>query len=213
MDPVRLYHLAPSHHCEKARKILDLKAIPYDHVDVPYHDHREVVEESGQDYVPLVVTGDGSAVTFEEIPDWAEQVRPEPTLWPKGASREICRALEQWALVMVEDVLWPYAAPDVPDKLEDDQARWRFVEHQRRKFGDLEMLRETRPHRRGAVEHQLDLAQDLLGSTEFLLGDEPSHADLALYGGTHCLVFSGVGFPNGFDDLVAWRGRVDELGT
>lgn len=212
MDPVRLYHLAPSFHNEKARKILEFKAIPYELVRVPYQDHTQVVEETGQDYTPALRTGDGETVTWEHIADWAEEAAPEPTLYPDVAPRPLCRALDQWALVMVEDAVWPIAAPGVADKLpEEGGERWRFVEFQERKFGDLDRLRDNREWLWPAAERQLELAQDLLGETDFLLGDAPSLPDLSLYGGTHPLVFSGVGFPDGFKALEAWRERVDAL--
>lgn len=214
MEPVRLYHLEPSFHNEKARKILELKSIPYERVRVPYQDHEQVIEETGQDWTPALLTADGKTVTWEEIADWAEEVAPEPTLYPDGARRALCRALDQWALVMVEDAVWPVAAPDAAEKLpEADGERWRFVEFQERKYGDIDRLREARDWLWPDAEKQLELAKDLLGETDFLLGDAPSLVDLSLYGGTHPLVFSGIGFPDGFEELEAWRERVDALGT
>lgn len=212
MDPVRLYHLEPSFHNEKARKVLEFKSIPYERVRVPYQDHTQVIEETGQDYTPALLTADGETITWEQIADWAEEVAPEPSLHPDDAPRPLCRALDQWALVMVEDATWPVAAPDVAEKVpEADGERWRFVEFQERKYGDLDELRERRPHLRPAVEAQLDLALDLLGETGFLLGEDPSLVDFSLYGGTHPLVFSGVGFPDGYEALERWRKRVDGL--
>lgn len=212
MDPVRLYHLAPSFHNEKARKILEFKSVPHERVRVPYQDHAQVIEETGQDYTPALLTADGETVTWEAIPDWAEEVAPEPTLHPEGAPRPLGRALDQWALVMVEDAVWPIAAPAVADELpEADGERWRFVEFQERKYGDLDRLREDRDWLWPEAEKQLRLAQDLLGGSEFLLGEAPSLVDFSLYGGTHPLVFGGVGFPEGFEALEAWRERVDRL--
>lgn len=214
MDPVRLYHLAPSFHNEKARKILEWKGLAFELVRVPYNDHAQVIEETGQDYTPALLTADGETVTWERIPDWAEEQAPEPTLHPDFAPRPLGRALDQWALVMVEDAVWPICAPDVADKLpEADGERWRFVEFQERKWGDLDRLRDNREWLWPEATKHLELAQDLLGDKEFLLGDAPSLADFSLYGGTHPLVFSGVGFPDGFKELEAWRDRVDALGT
>lgn len=210
MEPVRLFHLAPSHHCERARKILELKGIPYERVDVPYQDHSEVIAETGQDYVPALKTADGEVVTWTGIEDWAEEQVPEPTLYPNG-SRALCRVFAHWCYSVVEDVTWKYVCSKAPDHIPDEDERWRFVEFQERKWGPLEVMEMRRPMFLEGVREVCALAEEMLGDEHFLLGDEASLADLALYGGLHPLYFVGEGVPKEFERLAAWRERVDGL--
>lgn len=214
MDPVTLYHLAPSHHCERARKILDLKGIPYELEPVAYQDHGDLIRATGQDYAPAIRTADGGIVVWDGIARWAEELVPEPTLFPgedPARVQGICRVIEDWCIRVVEDATWTWAVPDAPDRFDDPDERWRFVEFQERRFGDLGLVRLKRDHLLADVEGVCRLAEGLLGEDRFLLGDEPSLADPALYGGLHPLFFVDAGLPKGFDDLAGWWERVDGL--
>lgn len=210
MEPVRLFHLAPSHFCENARKVLDIKSIPYELVRVPYLDHAELIRETGQDYTPALKTADGEVVTYDRIADWAEAKVPEPTLYPDG-SRELCRILNHWAHMVVEDATWKYVSSRSPEFFDDEEERWRFVEFQERKWGPLEGMEVRRPQFLEGVLAVCRLAEDQLGEKAFLLGDEPSLADCAVYGALHPLYFIGEGLPKEFERLAPWRERVDAL--
>src|SRR3972149_6769725 len=104
MRQVKLYYLAPSHYCEKARAILRLKQLPFKLVNVQHGDPSAVIRASGQDYVPYVEVPGAKGVTWPHIADWAEMTRPEPTLYPGGASRAECRVIEHWAHQVVEEM-------------------------------------------------------------------------------------------------------------
>lgn len=210
MAPVKLYYLLPSHYCEKARKILQFKNIPFDLVNVPYGNHQAVIRASGQDYVPFIDTGDGKGVLWPDIADWAESTKPDPTLYP-GGTRARARIIEHWAHQAVEEAVWKYVVAEVPKALQDDQERWIFVELQERKRGPLEVMAARKSEFLGGVREVCALAQDLLGSNAYLFGAAPSLADFALYGALHPLKISGNEIPREFAALRAWHERVDAI--
>lgn len=214
MAPVTLYHLEPSHHCEKARKVLEYKGIEHTIERVPYQDHGDLIRATGQDYTPAILTEKGGVVVWDKLVTWAEETAPTPTLFPgedPAQTAATSRLIEHWAHTMVEDATWRHVVSRAPDQFTDLDERWRFVEFQERKWGPLEEMEAARERTLSEVEHVCRLAEDQLGGTPFLLGEEPSLADLALYGGLHPLAFTGEGIPDGFDALAAWWERVDGL--
>jgi glutaredoxin len=70
-----------SHWCVKARKIMDYKQIKYETRNVGYHDKRELIKATGQDYVPTILN-DAQIITYPNIPDFLEQLKPKPTIYP-----------------------------------------------------------------------------------------------------------------------------------
>lgn len=213
MKPAKLYYLGPSHYCEKARKILGFKRIPFELVTVPYGDHQAVIKASGQDYVPYVEVPGEKGVLWPDVADWAERKTSEPSLYPGSdprTTRARCRVLESWAHNVVEEMVWRYVVSDVPRVLRG-QERWIFVEMQERKRGPLEIMAHRKPEFLAGVKEACGLAQDLLDGNDFLLGNEPSLADFAVYGGLHPLKFTGNEIPKEFAALRAWHGRVDAL--
>jgi len=212
MKPVRLFHLAPSHYCEKARAILRYKRIPFKLVNVPYGDHAAVIRASRQDYVPFVEVPGAKGVTWPRVADWAERAAPEPTLYPEGASRAECRVIENWSHQVVEEMTWRYVVADVPRVIRDPHERWIFVEMQERRRGPLDLMKKRQQEFLGGVREMCGLANDLLDGKPFLLSSMPSLADFALYGALHPLKYCGKRIPSGFSRLRAWHARVDRLG-
>lgn len=204
--PVDLYHLACSHYCEKARRILEYKKIPFRLVNVPYHDHEEVLRLSGQDYVPLLHTADGANVLWSAIPDWAEALVPTPTLYPAG--RAIARMLDHWAHNVIEESVWQLVVPRMPATFADSQERWIFEELQMRKRGPLEYVAMRRDDILAALCTQLALPEEALGGSAWLQGDAPSLADFALYSCLRPLEMAGEEIPPQFPRLREWYARV-----
>ena len=211
MRPVTLFYLDPSHYCEKARAILRFKKIPFKLVRVPYGDHSAVIEASGQDYVPYVKVPGARGVTWPHVADWAEDVAPEPTLFPDGASRAECRLIENWAHQVVEEMAWRYAVADVPRVIRDPKERWVFVEMQERKRGPLEMMKKRQKEFLGGLKEVCGLAEGLLDGKPFLLASQPSLADFALFGALLPLPYSRNRMPREFARLRRWHERVARI--
>ncbi|MHB8606112.1 MAG: glutathione S-transferase family protein [Thermoplasmatota archaeon] len=207
--PVRLFHLAPSHYCEKARKILEWKRIPHTIVNVPYGNHQEVIRASGQDYVPFIDTGDGKGVLWPDVADWAEKRQPTPTLYPTG--RAEARLVEHWAHEVVEEVAWRVALPDIVKMFKDPQEAWIFEELQMKKRGPLAIMKMRQPEFIAGMTRVVALADEMLADHAFLLADAPSLADFALYGALRPLELSGNAIPASLKRTRAWYAKVAKL--
>ena len=198
-----------SHWCVKARKILDYKQIKYETKNVGYHDKRELVKATGQDYVPALLN-DGQIITYPNVPDFLEQLRAIPTIYP-DKTKALTKAIENWAHYRLEDVVWRYAVVDFPKTFKDDLERWVFVEMQELKHGPLQLMETKRPEFKADMEAHFQIIEDMLKDHRFLVADTPSLADFAVFGAVNPLVYSGNKFPEKFAKLRAWYEFIDHI--
>ncbi len=198
-----------SHWCVKTKKIMDYKKIKYETKDVGYHDKRELIEATGQDYVPAIVN-DGQIVTYPDVPDFLEKLQPNPTIYPEG-TKALTKALENWAHYRLEEIVWRYVVPDFPKTFKDDLERWVFVEIQELKRGPLELMEVRRPGFRADMEAHFQILEDMLKEQRFLVAEKPSLADFAVFGAVHPLPYSGNQFTEKFANLRAWYDSVDRI--
>lgn len=227
MTGYRLHVHALSHWCISAEKMLALKRVPYTKVHAPYNDHTELLRISGQDYIPYLETGDGmddrgrpdavphghggKGATWDQIPELLEARHPNPTLYP-GGTRARSRLVEDWAHQVVEEAVWKYVCSDAPKVVpEANGERWTFVEMQERKRGSLDLMAKRKPEFWPEVQRLVGLAEDVLGDKPFLFGDQPSLADLALYGSLAPLWVTGNALPAEAKKMQAWKARIDVL--
>lgn len=208
---VLLYDLPLSHFCVKVRRILDYKGIPYETEYAPYHDRQDLLAVSGQDYVPYLLWED-KGYTHDQIVDVLEKKAPTPTLYP-GGQRHLARILESWAHDVVEEAVWKVVCSDAPATFQDPRERWVFVELQERKRGPLEVMAMRKPEFLKGMVATLQLAEDRLAESPYLLGAEPSLADFALYGAVNPLPYTGNAWPAQLPRLRAWFERVGALGA
>src|SRR6266705_2930630 len=137
-----LYSMDISHYSIAADRMLAFKGVGFDTRPVPYHDKQELIKATGQDYVPTLIW-DGKTVTWSEIPDFLEGVRPTPTFYPWG-QKGLAAALENWGHQVLEERVWRYVVTKVPPVLHDDQERWVFEEMQTRARGPWHVLEMRR---------------------------------------------------------------------
>lgn len=198
-----------SHWCVKAKKIMDYKKIKYETKTVGYHDKRELIKATGQDYVPALVN-DGQIVTYPNVPDFLEKLQPTPTIYPEG-TKAVAKAIENWAQYRLEDVVWRYAVVDFPKTFKDDLERWVFVEIQELKRGPLELMEVRRPAFKAEMEDHLQIVEDMLRDHRFLLAENPSLADFAVFGAVNPLAYSGNRLPEKFTKLRSWHESIDRV--
>jgi len=198
-----------SHWCVKARKILNYKNIKYEIKDVGYHDKRELVKATGQDYVPAIVA-DGRIVTYPDIPDFLEQLKPEPTIYPDG-TKALSKALENWAHWRLEEIVWRFVVGDFPKTFKDDLERWVFVEIQEAKRGPLELMELRKTAFKKDMEMHLQILEDLLKTHKFILSEKPGLADFAAFGAIFPLRHSSNDLPDKFPRLRAWYDGIDRI--
>jgi glutathione S-transferase len=198
-----------SHWCVKAKKIMDYKKIKYATKNVGYHDKRELIKATGQDYVPTIVN-DGKIVTYPDIPDFLEKFQPNPTIYPNG-TKALTKAIENWAHYRLEEIVWRYSVADFPKTFKDDLERWVFVELQEAKRGPLELMEARRAGFKADMEAHFQILEDMLNEHRFLVVDEPSLADFAVFGAVNPLRYSGNEFPEKFPKLRAWYESIDRI--
>jgi glutathione S-transferase len=206
---VTLYQEAFSHYCVKARKLLDHKGIAYDVREVGYHDKRELLKASGQDYVPWLQWGD-EGVRWDRIVDFVEAKVPQPSAFPPGMEGP-SRVLEQWSHDILEERVWRYVVPEFAATFRDDIERWVFEEIQFRRRGPMEELKAKQPAFLADMKAHLGFLEQSLDGRDYLLADVPGVGDFAAFGAIDPLYYIGKELPREFPKLRSWRQRVAKV--
>lgn len=204
-----LYSMPISHYCVAADRMLAYKGIAFDTEYVPYHDKRELIKATGQDYVPTLVW-DGKPVMWYDISDFLEKVRPRPSLYPKG-QKGLATTLEHWGHQVLEERVWRYVVTKVPPVFRDDGERWVFEEMQTRARGPWHVLEMRRDEFREDMVEHLGMVESMLDGRDWVLG-EPSLADFGVYGSMSPLLTVGEKVPKELPRLARWVNRVRALG-
>ena len=189
--------------------MLAFKGESFDTKYVPYHDKRELIAATGQDYVPTLMWN-GQPVMWYDIPDFLESKWPKPTLYPWG-NKGLAVALEQWSHAVVEEKVWRYVVTKVPPVLRDDHERWVFEEMQTRARGPWHVLENRREEFRQDMEKEFARIEAILEGRDWILG-EPSLADFGIYGSLSPLLTVGEEIPKEFPNIRAWAKRIQALG-
>ena len=204
----KLFSMPISHWCVSADRMLAFKGVQFETTLVPYHDRRELIDVTGQDYVPTLLW-DGKPVMWYEIPDFLEAEKPTPTLYPYG-QKGLATAIEQWSHAIVEEKVWRYAVTKVPPVLHDDHERWVFEEMQTRSRGPWHVLEMRREEFRQDMLKEFARIEAILDGRDWLLG-KPSLADFGVYGSISPLFIIGERVPKDFPQLTAWAKRIQAL--
>ena len=204
----KLFSMPISHWCVSADRMLAFKGVQFETAYVPYHDRRELIAATGQDYVPTLLW-DGKPVMWYEIPDFLEAEKPTPTLYPYG-QKGLATAIEQWSHAIVEEKVWRYAVTKVPPVLHDDHERWVFEEMQTRSRGPWHVLEMRREEFRQDMLKEFARIEAILDGRDWLLG-KPSLADFGVYGSISPLFIIGERVPKEFPQLTAWAKRIQAL--
>ncbi len=201
----QLYTEPFSHYCVAADRMLAFKGIAYDPVPVTYHDKRDLIAATGQDYVPTLIW-EGKPVFWYDLPDFLEKERPKPSLYPRG-QKGLAKVLEHWGHQVLEEQVWRYVVTQVPPHLTSDLERWAFEELQTRARGPWHVLEMRREEFRKEMEKHLAMVDACLDGRDWILG-EPSLADFGIYGGMYPLLFVGEKVPRDLPRLAKWAERV-----
>ncbi len=204
----QLYSEPFSHYCVSADRMLAFKGIAYDTIPVTYHDKRDLIAATGQDYVPTLMW-EGKPVFWYDIPDFLEKERPKPTLYPRG-QKGLAKVLEHWGHQVLEEHVWRYVVTKVPPKLSSDLERWVFEEMQTRARGPWHVLEMRRDEFKEDMVKHLAMVDAILDGREWILG-EPSLADFGIYGAMYPLLFVGEVIPKELPRLGNWAKRVAAL--
>ncbi|MFZ1023204.1 MAG: glutathione S-transferase family protein [Thermoplasmata archaeon] len=202
-----LFYLPISHYCVSVERMMAFKGIPCEIVKVPYHDKRELIRATGQDFVPALVWGT-QIVPWKEIPEFLEERKPEPTLFP-AQWKGVAEVLENWGHLVLEERVWRAVVTKVPPTL-GDLERWVFEEIQTRARGPWHVLELREAEFRLEMIEYLRLVDAMLRDKEWVLG-QPSVADFGLYGGLSPLLTIGEEIPAGLPSLTKWVQQIRRL--
>ncbi|MCA1812478.1 MAG: glutathione S-transferase family protein [Halobacteriales archaeon] len=206
---VTLYQERYSHHCVKAAKLLDFKGIDHEVREVGYHDKRELLKASQQDYVPWLQWGD-EGVAWDKLVDFVEAKVPKPSAYPPGLEGP-ARILEQWSHDVLEERVWRYVRPEVGVTFSDPIERWVFEEIQHWKRGPVEESKAKQPQFLADMTQHLARLETCLDGRDFLLADAPCVADFAAFGAIFPLTYVGQDIPREFAKLRSWNQRLAKV--
>ncbi len=203
-----LYEEPFSHYCVSADRMLAFKGVTYEPIPVTYHDKRDLIAATGQDYVPTLMW-QGKPVFWYDIPDFLEKERPTPSFYPRG-QKGVAKMLEHWGHQVLEEQVWRYVVTKVPPFLSSDLERWAFEEMQTRARGPWHVLEMRREEFRQEMEKHLAMVEATLVDRDWILG-EPSLADFGIYGGMYPLFFIGEKVPKALPRLAKWADRIAKI--
>jgi glutathione S-transferase len=204
----RLYYHPISHYCVAAERMLAFKGIRFKLLRIPYHDRRELIAASGQDYLPTWVEG-RKVVRWDALADRLEKLTPEPSLYP-GDTRALSRTLENWGHQVLEERVWRYVLTEVTPTLTGEVERWVFEELQSRGRGPWEVLRHRQPEFRREMVAYLTLVDEMLAGRDWVL-EKPSLADFGIFGSISPLFTVGRRTPPALRRLGKWYDRIASL--
>jgi glutathione S-transferase len=203
-----LFTMPISHYCVSAERMLAFKNVDAEPVRVPYHDKRELIRRTGQDYVPALLW-DGTVVPWAEIPRWLDAKVPAPPLFPPG-QEGLAETLENWGHQVLEERVWRAVVTHIPPVLADDHERWVFEEMQSRARGPFSVLAMREKEFRDDLAEYLTMVDRMLDGRAWILG-EPSVADFGVYGGLSPLLTAGEVLPAPLANLRRWADRIGRL--
>jgi glutathione S-transferase len=203
---MKLYQFAYSPYAAKVRKVLELKRLAHECIEVPYLDRQDVVRLTHQVVVPVLVDGDRAIYDSPAITAYLDD-RYSPSLRPGVAA-----AIESWADTTLEDVAFRIASPAVEPKVaalnggrDDARAMYRFVKERKFGAGCIDAWARDRTQ----LTARLRALVDTLRPSPFLLGDEPTLADAAVYGNFWMLEWATPGWvAREVPHLAEWYARI-----
>jgi glutathione S-transferase len=190
--------------------MLAFKGVKFETVYVPYHDKRELIRETGQDYVPAL-KWDGKFVAWFDIPEFLERKVKQPTLYPK-LEGGLAKVVENWGHAVLEERVWRAVVTEVPPVLRDDHERWVFEEMQTRARGPWHILESRKAEFEKEMVEHLEMVEKMLDGRKWILG-QPSVADFGVYGGMSPVLTVGRKLPASMKGVRAWAGRIAALGA
>lgn len=202
---VRLFVHPISHYAVAADRMLAYKGIPAERRLVPYHDRRELLRATGQDYLPALVWN-GRVVTWSRIPTFLDRVSPSRPLLPVKRAA-VARVLENWGHQVLEERVWRAVVTRAPRTMRDDVERWVFEEMQTRSRGPFAVLRARRAEFRRELGTYFGLVDGMLAGRDWIL-EEPTVADFGIFGAISPWMTVGERVPARFPKLASWARRI-----
>lgn len=213
---VKVYQLEHSPYCIPITRALDALGVPFEAINVPNGDRRQIIELTGGAYYQVPVLTHDDKVIFESSPvstDIAHYVNATfagGRLFPaehEGLQRIVIGHIENDIEGVTFKLIDPYYVASISDPVE----RVMIIRHKERKFGvgceqawaagQDELLQAA-----GILLKPYDL---MLERQPFLFGKAPVYADFALYGVLGNMTYKGhVHIPTSLPAVIAWQERM-----
>jgi glutathione S-transferase len=214
-----LHHYPTSNFAEKVRLTLGLKGLKWHSVHIPRTapkpDYTPLT--AGYRRTPALQVGADIYCDTTLICDWLERQFPTPTLFP-GPNPErteaLSRTLTEWA---EQTLLWPIALSvtgEDPSRLGDDFHQDRAALHGKPTPTVQQVQRAAQRNLPIARTHVATVEAMLTHDAPFVMGDDPSLADISLY---HPLWFThrindAQNLLRERPKIYAWMARIAALG-
>jgi glutathione S-transferase len=213
MSELILHHYDDSPFSEKVRLCFGRKGLAWRSVLQPNVMPKPALVPltGGYRRIPVLQIGADVYCDSQRIVRELERIAPAPTLYP-GGSEGVCHAMNLWA----DRMLFQATVPVVFEKI-GDAVPAAFIEDRRKLMGggDFAAFIRAAPLFAEQLRAQLQLLEAQLGDGRaFLLGAEPSLADLAGYHPVWFLraIPPAVGALAAFGRIRAWADRCAALG-
>ncbi|MEW6777174.1 MAG: glutathione S-transferase family protein [Bdellovibrionota bacterium] len=190
---IELHQWEISPYCEKIRKILDYKEIPYRTIEQPLLRRTKLQKETGQQKVPVINDGGKWVADSTDVARYLEETYPQKPILPKNArDRALCFLIEDWADEAFASTVQPtkWLTPGNMEKLLG------IMQENLPGAGNALLLRVAGPalaqQMKGMMmgrgkkrtshlfAYQLDLLDALLADAPYLFGETPTVADFAV---------------------------------
>lgn len=208
---LRLHQLEPSPFCDKIRRVLTYKGVPFELVNHPIAAVRRASPRTGK--LPVLDVLSGAGAKDRTIDDstaialWIEDEYPAPALVPaEPRQRALCLALEDWAdeSLYFYEIAMHYASPASAARrtrtlVEREPAGLKFAIGRAMAPYMRYLLRTQGTGRKTPAAVERDVARHLatvaglVGPTGWLVGDRLSLADIAVF----CQLDLILGTPDG----------------
>ena len=202
---VTLFTNPISHWCVSAERQLAFKGVKPRIEYVPYNDKTELLEATGQDYMPAMLWGE-KFVPWYDIPAFLEKAVPKPSLFPWKLEAQ-SRLIADWGHQVLEEKVWRAVVTEVPPVLKTEQERWVFEEMQVKARGPWHVLEARKAEFEKDMEKHLEMVDKATQNRGWVLG-LPGLADFGLYGGLSPLLTVGRKPPARLKALNAWIKRI-----
>ncbi|MEW6272047.1 MAG: glutathione S-transferase family protein [Thermodesulfobacteriota bacterium] len=221
-----LYQFEISPFCDKVRRILNVKRVPYRIEEVPPSKTLTVVRRhNAAGKLPLLIDEGRVVADSTDIAHYLEQRFPEPPLVPEEPrQRALCHVLEDWAdeSLYFYEMRLRFTLPHNARRFVPELVKYESSLVQRVAPLALPLVLRRTVAAQGVgrkpvadvlrdVERHLDALAGLLQSGPFLLGERLTLADIAVFAQLFCIRATDEGgrMVAARPTVAAWLERVD----
>jgi glutathione S-transferase len=213
---MRIYELPHSPYCIPITHALTCFGVPFERVEVPGWDRRELALLTGGRYYQVPVLEEDGEVVFETAEDplavarYIDRAHCGGALFPAAWS-----GIHELVIAHIEGELegFSFKLCDLRylDTIADLGERTMVLRHKERAFGRgcLDTWRAQEAALRAGLERLLEGFDRRLRQASFLFGDDPVYADFALFGVIGNYTYRDFNqLPPRLEALVRWHGRM-----